>query len=76
MSYSESDVKEVLSQVTRKVMGHPQVSGTDYGLDENGKQLEVRIYANSEISHDQLGISPEINNVPVRIIKDGPFVPQ
>lgn len=75
-NYSEDEVKNVLEQVTKKVIAHPAVSGTDYGLDDDNKQVVVRIFTATDVSHHDLGIASSINNVPVRIIKEGPFKPQ
>ena len=74
-TYSETDVINALQQVNKNVINHPQVSGTDYGIDETSKQLVIRIYTKSLVSHGDLGIAPVINNVPVKIVKEGPFKP-
>ncbi len=74
-SYSEDDVIKILDQVNKIVINHPQISGTDYGIDEASKQFVIRVYTESQISYKELGITPVINNVPLKIVKDGPFIP-
>lgn len=72
-TYTEAEVKKALEEITSKVLNHPQVNGTDYGTNDATHALEIRVYTKTKITHQDLGITSTINQIPIRIINEGPI---
>lgn len=72
-TYTTAEVQKALEEITSKLINHSEVNGTDYGTNDATQALEIRVYTKTKLTHQDLGIAPTINQIPIRIVVEGPI---
>jgi hypothetical protein len=60
-------VERARDELAAQVLGHPQVSMVDIGLDEDGESPLLRVHVRGEPS-DFGGLPTEIDGIPVQVV--------